>query len=174
MERAVRQLMRVGNSTAVTLPPGRLAFLGLDRGSLVEIRDGLGGLLVRPVGLWALPAARESGRGSAHTAAALAQDFRMALTSIYGRRLQTVHREHPTAGEVRFWVVLDRIDDYAAEIERTGELVATLSVIHGLTVSRVFVPAQAWSRWKRRVGHRMEPLQRLAGDDRRAARGEHA
>jgi antitoxin component of MazEF toxin-antitoxin module len=154
MERAVRQLIRVGNSTAVTLPPGRLGLLGLDRGALVEIQDAPGGLLVRPVGLWALPPALQRDGSRAQSTAALVQDLRTSLGSIYGRRLRALHQERPAAREVRFWIVLDRLDDYAAELERTGPLVAALSVKHRLTVRRIFVPLAEWNRWKRRFEHR--------------------
>ena len=154
MERAVRQLMRIGHSTAVTLPPERLALLGLDRGALVEVRDAPGGLLIRPAGLWALPATAGHARGAVHGAAALAREARASLAALYGRRLRSVHQERPSARTVRLWIVLDRVDDYAAELERTGPLVATWSVTYGLTVSRVFVPLREWHRWKRWFGHR--------------------
>ncbi len=149
MERTVRQLMRIGHSTAVTLPPQHLALLGLDRGALVEIRETPGGLLVRPVGLWALPAVTGAARGGAHSAAALAREARTSLAALYGPRLRAIHQERVSGRAVRLWIVLDRVDDYAAELERTGELVTTWSVMYGLTVGRVFVPLREWHRWKR-------------------------
>ncbi|MDR7555680.1 MAG: AbrB/MazE/SpoVT family DNA-binding domain-containing protein [Armatimonadota bacterium] len=149
MERTVRQLMRIGHSTAVTLPPQHLALLGLDRGALVEIRETPGGLLVRPVGLWALPAITSAARGGARSAAALAREARTSLAALYGPRLRSIHHEHVSGRAVRLWIVLDRVDDYAAELERTGELVTTWSVMYGLTVGRVFVPLREWHRWKR-------------------------
>jgi len=41
-------------------------------------------------------------------------------------------------------VVLDRIDRYGAEIDRTGHLASRLSLEYGITISRVFVSALDW------------------------------
>jgi len=41
-------------------------------------------------------------------------------------------------------VVLDRIEEYVGEIERTGEVFAELSLALGVSLSRVFVTEAAW------------------------------
>lgn len=43
-------------------------------------------------------------------------------------------------------VVLDRIDSYADELERTSELTARLSLAYGFAISRVFVAEDDWQR----------------------------
>lgn len=45
-------------------------------------------------------------------------------------------------------IVLDRVADYGAEIERTSVLVSRLSLEYGISISRVFVPALEWKRRK--------------------------
>ncbi len=41
-------------------------------------------------------------------------------------------------------IVLDRIGRYAEEIERTGNLIASLSLKYGVSISRVFLTKQDW------------------------------
>jgi hypothetical protein len=40
---------------------------------------------------------------------------------------------------------LDRIDHYAAEVERTGPMISELSLKYGVSVSRIFVSQRDWS-----------------------------
>lgn len=46
--RGVRQIVNIGNSLGVTLPPEILSAYGLGRGTLVELRPTKEGLLIRP------------------------------------------------------------------------------------------------------------------------------
>ena len=46
--RGVRQIVNIGNSLGVTLPPEILSAYGLCRGALVELRPTEEGLLIRP------------------------------------------------------------------------------------------------------------------------------
>ena len=41
-------------------------------------------------------------------------------------------------------IVLDRIERYGSEIDRTGDLASRLSLKHGVTVSRVFAAESDW------------------------------
>jgi hypothetical protein len=41
-------------------------------------------------------------------------------------------------------VVLDQVDRYGAEVERTGPMVSDLSLKYGVTVSRTFVSEREW------------------------------
>jgi predicted nucleotidyltransferase len=41
-------------------------------------------------------------------------------------------------------VVLDRVDRYGAEVERTGQLISELSLKYGVSVSRTFVSEREW------------------------------
>ena len=41
-------------------------------------------------------------------------------------------------------IVLDRIEHYASEIDRTGMLCAALSLQYDVSISRVFVSEEAW------------------------------
>jgi uncharacterized protein len=41
-------------------------------------------------------------------------------------------------------VVLDRVDHYCAEIDRTGYIASELSLKYGVSISRVFVSADEW------------------------------
>jgi predicted nucleotidyltransferase len=41
-------------------------------------------------------------------------------------------------------IVLDRMDRYGAEIDRTGQLISSLSLRHGTSISRVFVSEEDW------------------------------
>ena len=41
-------------------------------------------------------------------------------------------------------VILDRIEHYAAEVDRTGRLCSELSLRYSLTISRVFISEEEW------------------------------
>jgi len=41
-------------------------------------------------------------------------------------------------------IVLDRIDNYAAEVDRTSEIIGELSLRCGISISRVFVSEHEW------------------------------
>ena len=84
---------------------------------------------------------------------ALLGEIKNGLERLYGPRLKGVYLfgshardEADSESDVDLLVVLDTVGRYAAEIERTSELVSALSLDHRVTVSRVFVPEQAWLR----------------------------
>jgi predicted nucleotidyltransferase len=77
--------------------------------------------------------------------------LRGRLTAIYADRLQGLYvfgsHARGTAdadSDLDVLVVLDRIDDYSAEIERTSAVVSELSLRCGSSISRVFVSQDQW------------------------------
>jgi predicted nucleotidyltransferase len=73
------------------------------------------------------------------------------LERLYGVRLKGVYLfgsyargEADEESDVDVLIVLDRVDNYAQEIERTSELIATLSLECGRSISRVFVSERRW------------------------------
>jgi hypothetical protein len=50
------------------------------------------------------------------------------------------------ASDVDVLVLLDRIDRYAAEVDRAGPAIAAISLDYGVSVSPVFIPEQDWLR----------------------------
>ena len=46
--------------------------------------------------------------------------------------------------DVDVLIVLDQVDSYGAEIDRTSDLVSSLSLRYGISLSRVFVAEEAW------------------------------
>lgn len=84
---------------------------------------------------------------------ALLRDLRSGLERIYGPRLRGLYlfgsharAEADPESDVDVLVVLDRIDRYGEEIDRTGELVAAVSLERDVSVSRVFATENAWRR----------------------------
>lgn len=81
----------------------------------------------------------------------LLADLKTGLEEIYGPRLRRLYLYGSYArGEARpdsdvdILIVLDNIGSYAAEIERTADIVSSVSLDYGLSVSRVFVSEHNW------------------------------
>ena len=86
----------------------------------------------------------------------LLSELRNALEGIYGPRLQGAYLfgsfargEADADSDVDVLIVLDRIERYGLEIERTSEAVSRLSLQHGMSISRVFATADAFRRGDR-------------------------
>ena len=79
--------------------------------------------------------------------------LKAGLVEIYGGRFKGAYVYDASVFDVRVVVVLDHVDDYGAEIERTGDLVAELSLASAIGISRVFLPEQDWVK-RRRAGAR--------------------
>ena len=81
----------------------------------------------------------------------LVRELRGELEAIYGPRLRGVYlfgsRARGDAGaeaDVDVLIVLDHLDRYGIEIERTGEVASRLSIEAGLSISRAFVSEREW------------------------------
>jgi uncharacterized protein len=73
------------------------------------------------------------------------------LGRLYGERLKGVYLfgsyargEADEESDVDVLIVLDRVDNYSAEIDRTSELIAGLSLQYGRSISCVYVPEERW------------------------------
>ena len=78
-------------------------------------------------------------------------ELKNGLAALYGERLKGLYLFGSWArGEARpdsdldVLIVLDSIHSYSAEVDRTSELVARLSLDSGISVSRVFISESAW------------------------------
>jgi type I restriction enzyme S subunit len=78
-------------------------------------------------------------------------EVKAGLTRIYGARLQGVYLfgsyardEADAESDFDVLVVLDDFAAYGAEVDRTAELVATLSLANEVSISTVFVRAADW------------------------------
>lgn len=78
-------------------------------------------------------------------------EVKAELESIYGSHLKGVYlygsyarNEADSESDVDVLVVLDRIGRYTEEIERTGHLIADLSLKHNVSLSRVFIRERDW------------------------------
>lgn len=81
----------------------------------------------------------------------LLQEVREGLEAIYGDRLKGVYLfgsyargEEDQESDVDVLVVLDDFDHYGAEVDRTSELSARLSLQNGVSLSKVFVRERNW------------------------------
>jgi predicted nucleotidyltransferase len=81
----------------------------------------------------------------------LLAELRDGLKRIYGPRLRGLYlfgsyaRNTPDPeSDVDVLVVLDRIDRYGAEVDRTGDLASRLSLKYSVTVSRAFAAESDW------------------------------
>lgn len=82
---------------------------------------------------------------------ALLTELKNGLLAIYGPRLKGTYLygsyargEEDAESDVDIVVVLDRIDGYSAEIDRTSHLISDLALGYGVSVSRVFVSEADW------------------------------
>jgi predicted nucleotidyltransferase len=77
--------------------------------------------------------------------------LKQSLSELYGERLKGVYvfgsyarGEADEESDVDVLIVLDRVDNYSQEIDRTSELMAQLSLECDRSISRVFVSEQRW------------------------------
>ncbi len=83
----------------------------------------------------------------------LLQELKTGLEALYGTRLRGVYlfgsyarEEADPESDLDALVVLDDFDRYGAEVERTSELGARLSLKYGVSLSKVFVRERDWLR----------------------------
>ena len=86
----------------------------------------------------------------------LMRQLKERLSALYGPRLTTpalkgvylfgscARGEAEAESDVDVLIVLDRVDNYAGEIDRTSELVAELSLEYGRSISCVYVSEERW------------------------------
>ena len=83
----------------------------------------------------------------------LLAELKVELVRLYGPRLSGVflfgshaRGKAEPGSDCDILIVLDRVPDYGAEIDRTSVLVSRLSLEYGVSISRVFVPEREWKR----------------------------
>lgn len=86
-----------------------------------------------------------------NTIKALLKELRTGLQAIYGNRLKGIYLygsyargEADPESDLDVLVILDRIDSYADEVDRTGKLGATLSLKYSVSISKVYVRERDW------------------------------
>lgn len=82
---------------------------------------------------------------------ALMRELKAGLQAIYEDRLKGVYLYGSYArggadpeSDLDVLVVLDRIDHYSAEVDRTGQLGSSLSLKYGVSISKVYMKEDAW------------------------------
>jgi len=78
-------------------------------------------------------------------------ELKQVLSAIYTVRLKSVYlfgsyarNEEDEESDVDVLIVLERVDSYSNEIDRTSKLISRLSLEHGITISRVFCSEEQW------------------------------
>ncbi len=87
------------------------------------------------------------------TVKALLAQLRSGLEALYQERLRGVYlygsyarEEAESESDLDVLIVLGHLDSYGAEIDRTSELVSRVSLMYGISVSRVFVSEDKWQK----------------------------
>ncbi len=82
---------------------------------------------------------------------ALMNELKVGLRTTYGDRLKGIYLygsyargEADPESDLDVLVVLDRIDSYSDEVDRTGELGAELSLKYSVSISKVYVSEFSW------------------------------
>lgn len=83
----------------------------------------------------------------------LLRDLKSGLIALYHKRLCGVYLfgsyargEQDAESDLDILIVLSNFDRYSIEIEQTGELVSTLSLKYGVSISRKFVKESSWKK----------------------------
>jgi len=82
---------------------------------------------------------------------AIMVELKQRLNALYGNRLKGVYLfgsyardEADEESDVDVLIILDRVDNYSEEIDRTGEVISELSLDHGVVISRVLATERQW------------------------------
>src|SRR5437868_1720172 len=78
-------------------------------------------------------------------------ELKTRLLEIYGSRLEGLYLygsyargDEQPGSDVDVLILLDRIDHYSREIDRTSQLISDLSLKFGVSISRLFVSENDW------------------------------
>ena len=81
----------------------------------------------------------------------LLTELKSRLTDLYGGRMKGLclygsyaRGEQQTESDVDVLIIVDRVDRYNLEIERTSELISELSLKYARSISRLFVTEDDW------------------------------
>jgi len=73
------------------------------------------------------------------------------LASCFGTRLKGIsvfgsyaRGDADNESDLDVLIVLDQIDHYASEVDRTSEIIGRLSLDYGISISRVFLSEKEW------------------------------
>ena len=82
----------------------------------------------------------------------LLKELKSGLAAFYGGQLCGVYLfgsyargDQDAESDLDILIILSHYDRYSAEIERTGELVSTLSLKYGVSISRKFITESHWA-----------------------------
>jgi predicted nucleotidyltransferase len=85
------------------------------------------------------------------TVETLLAELKFGLQGLYAGRLRGVYLygsyargEGERDSDLDVLIVLDSLDSYGAEVDRTSKLVSNISLRYGVSVSRVFVSESQW------------------------------
>ncbi|MFW6012281.1 MAG: nucleotidyltransferase domain-containing protein [bacterium] len=99
------------------------------------------------------PSLRNPGSRVAGWLSDLLGELRSGLEGLYGEHLKGLYlfgsHARGDAGpdsDVDVLVVLDEIGSYYGELDRSAELVSSLSLRYDVSISRVFLPIAEWNR----------------------------
>lgn len=82
----------------------------------------------------------------------LLDELKSSLSTLYSSRLCGVYLfgsyargEQDAESDLDILIILSNFKHYSTEIERTGELVSTLSLKYGVSISRKFITEDQWT-----------------------------
>jgi uncharacterized protein len=83
----------------------------------------------------------------------LLSELKQGLLKLYGNRLKGVYLygsyargDHSSGSDVDIMIVLDNYQSYWQELVYSGELISSLSLKYGLSISRVVIKQQEWQK----------------------------
>ena len=83
--------------------------------------------------------------------ASLLSELRASLAEIYGGRLKKLYLygsyargEADGESDIDVLIVLDQYKRYAEEIERTSQIISSISLKYGVSLSRLFISQDKW------------------------------
>jgi predicted nucleotidyltransferase len=87
------------------------------------------------------------------TVAMLLGELKSGLRGLYAQRLRGVYLygsyargEGECESDVDVLIILDQVDSYGGEVDRTSKLVSDVSLRYDISVSRVFVSEREWQK----------------------------